>query len=131
LFVTAGTLPLLLLTCGGNGGGDVVPALRGGIGGGCVEGFLSALLAFARTSGSRDGALSTISPSSALRASDPGGGGGSVFCFRRGCGAGSGSGAASLPSGSTVHPDARSAIRPFVSSETRRRVRSSSGTAKR
>jgi hypothetical protein len=69
-------------------------------------------------------AASMISDSIALRASEPGGGGGSVFCFLRGSGATTGAG-----SGSTVQPEARSAIRPFVASDKRRRVRSSSGTA--
>ncbi len=79
---------------------------------------------------------SRIAVSSARRASDPGGGGGSVFCLLRGNGAsGSGAGVAFTSgageSGSTVHPEARSAIRPFVASERRRRVRSSSGTPER
>jgi hypothetical protein len=72
---------------------------------------------------------SRIASSRSLRAADPGGGGGTVFALRRVAGGGSGSGAGS-GSLSTFHPDARSAMRPFVASPRRRRVRSSSGTSR-
>jgi len=70
---------------------------------------------------------STNASSSSRRAAEPGGGGGMVFCLRRGDGASfdSGPGDAFL---SSVQPSARSAIRPFVASPSRRRFRSSSGT---
>ncbi|MCW5804707.1 MAG: hypothetical protein KIT31_20210 [Deltaproteobacteria bacterium] len=77
-------------------------------------------------------ASTTIASSSALRAADPGGGGGAVVVFARrgasGGAVGSGFGVGGL---STDHPDARSAIRPFVASPRRRRVRSSSDTRAR
>jgi hypothetical protein len=103
--------------------------------------------------------VSTILSSSALRSADPGGGGGTVRGLRRGGSAGAlgsptsmagvaafgvadGDGAgvaarADVPGSgspasgdSTVQPDARSAIRALVSSPSRRRVRSSSGTGR-
>lgn len=98
----------------------------------------------------RLGAAATILSSSALRSGEPGGGGGFVRCFARGGGgsaaglgvasdAGAGFGVCagtagpggSLASPSSDQPEARSAIRFFVSSPRRRRGRSSSGTDKR
>lgn len=88
--------------------------------------------------------VSTITFSSALRASDPGGGGGTVRGFLRagsawaatsiddvgvdGVGAGAGGAGAGSGAGSTVQPDAKLSIRFLVASPSRRRVRSSSGT---
>lgn len=72
----------MLRAPGGSGGGDVglAPRVGGAGGGGWVgrAGF---------TRGTGVSFASTIAVSSARRASEPGGGGGSVFCFLRGLGA--------------------------------------------
>src|SRR4029079_2402425 len=71
---------------------------------------------------------------------EPGGGGGTVFCFRRAASRATWLGpdasrriasGAGGDSPSTVQPDANSAMRPFVSSPRRRGFRSSSGTPAR
>ena len=102
-----------------------------GTGGGAVGAFPRGSCATPDSSGSRSKIASSISR--AWRATDPGGGGGIVFCLRRGALAGTpGSGADLTGSGPGVsHPAARSAMRPFVSSPSRRRFRSSSGTGAR
>jgi hypothetical protein len=142
----AGDAPVVEPVRGGAGIGvdaPVVDPVRAGIavaapGGAALRGIAAdGVIAIAATGAFAAGSLaSRIAVSSWRRASDPGGGGGSVFCFLRGDGAsGSGAGVACASgaggSGSTVHPEARSAIRPFVASERRRRVRSSSGTCQR
>jgi len=113
----------------GTGGGAAV----GGLG---RTGSLFAMI----EPGTGVGTASRIASSSFRRSAEPGGGGGWVLRFARGVGAGSGSGVSSgigvgsgfveVGSGSspTDQPDARSAIRLFVASPRRRRVRSSSGT---
>lgn len=134
----------------GIGGGWVGLPARGG-GGGGVDG---AVFTGATGTGTAVSLASMIAVSRARLASEPGGGGGRVFCFLRGVGASLGeavevaggaafkvtggaagvdfaTGGAGSGSDSTVQPDARSAIRPFVASERRRRVRSSSGTCQR
>ena len=108
---------------GGGGGGE--------LGGGNVAGF-----AVRPDCGAGTGVASfasTIASSSALRAAEPGGGGGTVRCFLRGDGDGSvAAGGAGAAGGSsdfgTLQPSERSAIRALVASPSRRRVRSSSGT---
>jgi len=107
---------------------------RGGGGGGLVGELVRSVPVAA---GSSDTEVSR-SWSATRRAADPGGGGGAVLALGRALsaiGLGSGVGAAadraSLAGGSTLQPDARSAMRPFVSSPRRRRFRSSSGTSER
>jgi hypothetical protein len=107
----------------GGAEGDFARSGSGGIGG--------ALGDFARAAPSSF-ATSIIAFSSAWRSAEPGGGGGTVRGFLRGVapGGAAGSGAVAAGGGSTCQPSARSAMRSFVASPSRRRVRSSSGTAR-
>jgi hypothetical protein len=141
-FAVTGTWLVLGRARGTGGGPDgtfptgrfpVVAALRP------CRGLVSAASAASR-SRSLPSVSSAIFCSSALRSGDPGGGGGTVFWFRRGASRATslgrdasrliGSGAGG-DSPSTVQPDANSAMRPFVSSPRRRGFRSSSGTPAR
>lgn len=111
----------------GLGGGGLKGRMEGGRDGGVVTGLLDG------SSGSSvpSSRSSAILSSSVLRAADPGTGGGVVLAARRGASRtvrGSGAAGAGGEGPSTVHPDAKSAMRPFVSSPRRRPFRSSSGT---